>query len=283
MSQTKEAAAEMSPIQSKLLDMLVQIHSFCDQYGIKYYAIGGTLIGAIRHRGFIPWDDDIDIGMPRPDYDKFLSICDKLSQPLKASWTGNDEGYIYPYAKVYDTSTTVIETRASLFKRGLWIDVFPIDATYEGKLPRALHYLIIKSLKTLVFNKSGAYIPERSSFWRRLRRGVVLAACSPFSKQFLSSVLDRSLRMVNYQDAAYVGNFLGRWGNKETVTSTVFSERILLSFEKNPVYAPIGYDKYLRNIYGDYMALPPIEKRGSEHYIHSIDLDTSYLERIGHD
>ena len=119
----------MTETQRKLLTALQWFHHFCSEHNLRYYAVGGTCLGAVRHKGFIPWDDDIDVGMPRKDYKKFLELTSAIqdNELYKVEYLPSKHGFTYPYCKLYDIGTTLIENSRYKIKRGIYIDVFPLD------------------------------------------------------------------------------------------------------------------------------------------------------------
>ena len=116
-------------MQTKLINMLKWYHEFCVTHKLRYYIVGGTMLGAVRHEGFIPWDDDIDVGMPREDYNRFLEICKGIQahQYIVEAPTEENPEFKYLYAKIYDTTTTLVENVRNPINRGVFIDVFPLD------------------------------------------------------------------------------------------------------------------------------------------------------------
>ena len=120
-------------IQRKVVEMAKVFHDFCDKYGLKYYMLGGTMLGAVRHKGIIPWDDDMDFGMPREDYDRLIALKDKLDHKYTFNVHTDNPNYKYGFCKMYDESTTYLEqlTDETQFVGGVYIDIFPLD--YIGK------------------------------------------------------------------------------------------------------------------------------------------------------
>ena len=116
----KEMNCKLSLLQQKLLDILKWFHLFCEENNLKYYAIGGTMLGVVRHKGFIPWDDDIDVGMPREDYNKFIELTKnkQFDKYVVESIYDNNKDFFYPMVKIYDTTTTLIEN--TRYKRTLY-------------------------------------------------------------------------------------------------------------------------------------------------------------------
>jgi lipopolysaccharide cholinephosphotransferase len=265
-------------IQSSILRNFRALHQFCENNGIKYYIIGGTLIGAVRHNGFIPWDDDIDIGMPRPDYDRFLKLADEFHNysegRYKVCHVKNDDGYFYQFAKSYDTQTTAIEAFMKPLVRGTWVDIFPIDGTFTNPFLRKLQHKIIEKIQVILFIKAGGCVPSKKPIKRKLQR--VIHKLFPFPISILDTLIQAILKIRKFDNSQYVGNLLGYWGLKEVCRKSVFSESIRLPFEKIEANAPVGYDEWLRGVYGNYMKLPPLEKRYSHHLISYIDLNSSF-------
>jgi lipopolysaccharide cholinephosphotransferase len=269
----------LTEIQNNILLNFLALHQFCEQNGINYYIVGGTLIGAVRHSGFIPWDDDIDIGMPREDYDRFLELADKFyeqtNRRYRISHTGNDEGYFYQFAKSYDTEATVTESFLKPFIRGTWVDIFPIDGTFKSLFLQKLQRKAIEWVQFFLFTKAGAYEPSKNMIKRKIR--IFISKIFPVSIPALDSLIKALLTIKKFNNSNYVGNLVGYWGLKEVCRNSVFAGTIKLKFETIEANAPVGYDEYLRGIYGNYMELPPLEKRCSHHLISSIDLNSSYI------
>lgn len=265
-------APTLKEVQSKVIDILVKFHYFCESNKIDYYIIGGTLIGAVRHNGIIPWDDDIDVGLPRESYDKLLEIKDEIPFPLRLSTFDLDDKYIYSFAKCYDVSTVATENLKIKFTRGLWIDVFPLDGTFNNKLLRNIHYISVRFLKTLFATKMGAYKPEREHGMSKMQRNIMFLLACFFSARLIQNMLQRMLKIKKYSKSNFVGNFLGRWGKKEIVPKVYFNKKKLFCFSGYHVYGPSNYDGYLKSIYGDYMKQPPLDRRVSDHGLDGIYL-----------
>ena len=149
---------ELSELQRAMLEMMKWFHNYCVQNNITYYTICGSMIGAARHKGFIPWDDDIDVGIPRKDYDRLIRISKKLNiqkdRYIIESYRDNNSDFQYACGKVYDTHTTLIENKRIKTKRGIFIDIFPIDGIGKSYREALSNYrpikrqLILLTLKT---------------------------------------------------------------------------------------------------------------------------------------
>jgi len=243
------------------LDILKDVHDFCVKNGINYYLGYGTLIGAIRHNGYIPWDDDIDICMPRPDYAKFMLLYNTRDTVYRFVCMENDQQYSLPWGKVVHSGTEMRETMYSQDVYGVYIDVFPIDGCDgEGnsiKFGMALHKLI---------NAKKAVIGPQRTFAKNclLCFGKVLLAFTS-----TRAILDRFKKVCernNYDQSKYVACLMDtRHGIEGMFPKEWMLKTEDHSFEGFDFKVPVMFDAMLRCLYGDYMTLPPVEKRVSTH------------------
>lgn len=248
---------ELKKIQ---LDILSDIADFCEENNIKYFLGYGTLIGAIRHKGYIPWDDDIDICMPRPDYDNFLKTYNNKRSIYKAIAFELDEDYKLPFAKVNDTRTIMWETMYGQDVFGVYIDVFPIDGCdKEGNL-------ISHNIKL------GQYLNAKKAILgktRSLRKNCIIAigkCILAFTTiKSLLNKMQRASMVIPYESAEYVANLMYPYGKCEIMRKVDLEETVFSDFEGRKFRIPKWYDKYLTQIYGNYMGLPPKDKRVSTH------------------
>ena len=244
-----------------LFSMLTEIDSFCEKNGLTYFLVGGTLLGAIRHNGFIPWDDDIDIGMPRKDYNIF---CEKFnSKTVDVVNYRNSPNYIWPAAKAIDNRTILIENGNTKHSIGVFIDVFPFDTiagdykTAVKKQSRIQFWKQLIELKYLTYNKDRAFI----------KNAVVLLGKLLYliPNRIILSKIEKLSQIDNSKKCSYICNFSGAWGKKEIADISDFAKTEKHTFERGQFSIPVGYDKYLSTLYGDYMTPPPVEKRCSHH------------------
>lgn len=256
------------------LELLKEFLRVCEILGLKYYVLGGTLLGAVRHKGFIPWDDDIDIGMPREDYEKFISLGQAyLPENLFVQTFLTDPGYPANFAKIRNSDTTFIETsvRNCNMNHGIYIDIFPLDYYPEKK---AFWFELKKLLLTLristVFTKTKTKGKTRIARW-------VACVIYPSHRKALER-REKLFRSVKRSEL--IVNNCGAWGKKEIIPDEWYQEGCLLEFEGLKVRAPKGYDEWLNQVYGDYMQFPPEEKRVTHHYADVIDLKRTYTEYI---
>lgn len=251
---------QVEELKSIQLDMLSDIADFCEQNQIKYFLAYGTLIGAIRHKGYIPWDDDIDICMPRPDYDKFLRLYNRKASVYKVVAFELDNHYKLPFAKVNDTRTVMWETMYEQDVFGVYLDVFPIDGCdKEGKI-------ISQS------NKLGQYLNAKKAILgkgRTFKKNCIIAIGKCLlaftSVKSLLLKMQKYAEAVPYEQADYVANIMYSYGTCEIMKKSELEETFLGDFEGRKFRIPKEYHKYLSQIYGNYMQLPPKEKRVSTH------------------
>ncbi len=261
-------------LQEKLLRMLEWFHGFCVEHELTYYAIGGTLLGAVRHGGFIPWDDDIDIGMPRRDYVRFLeTVKDSGSQYRAETIADGNKDFPYRLCKLYDTATTVEYNTKYKTKRGIFLDIFPLDGAGNTREESVEYYGKIKKRLFLVSAKTYK-LNGKKSFARNL--AIVFCRALPFNWRKYTQKTHEICAKKDFYESAYVGNLFGRWHEREIVERGLFGKPTLKKFENIEIYCPENSDGYLTAIYGDYMTPPPESKRKPTHEIVSMDLNNSY-------
>lgn len=246
------------------LEILYKVASFCEDNGIRYYLAYGTLLGAVRHKGYIPWDDDIDIMMPRPDYIKFINTFNGFSNNRVISHF-LDPNYPWQFAKVINTDTVLEELINYAYKdMGIYIDVFPIDGVSSIKKKMLWHYRYIKVLKLLLSLKRGKKLCSRKP-WQNLLLNFSSLLCF-VNLHTLIKKINSMASMYSFDESDNVAILVNAgYGKKEIIPKAYFSENVILEFEKHSFIAPNGYEKYLEHVYGDYMTLPPVEKRISHH------------------
>lgn len=271
----------LSDLHKRLLHILSWYHSFCVEHNLNYYLLGGTMLGAARHQGFIPWDDDIDVGMPRKDYEKFLELTKNknFGDFVVEGIDTEKKDFYYGYAKIYDTKSTLIENNRYKIKRGIFLDLFPLDGVANDKNEIQPYYSSIQKKQRFLFTKTCG-IRKGRKWYKNLAIyvGRLIPNFIVNSKKLMLSI-DDTCKARAYDDYLYVGNLYGNWGIKEIVERSVMSPPKLYKFEDLEVYGVADYDKYLTSLYGDWRKLPPKEKQVTHHDYIELDLNKSYLEK----
>ncbi|MBI9094571.1 MAG: LicD family protein [Sphaerochaeta sp.] len=244
------------------LDMMKEIHAFCLAHDITYSLGYGTLLGAVRHKGFIPWDDDIDLIMPRPDYDIFIQSFQ--SEHYKVVSSSLDPAYCYPYAKVYDTRTYLQETLRNTYPdMGVFIDIFPVDGLPPDKREQVLLYKRQKFLYKLHMSMK-YYLSREWSIPKDLLLLVARGVALFFPVRKVIKALERNCLLYPYETSKDVAVMVGE-AKLVTIARSSFEHPVLLEFEDASFYAISDYESNLTGLYGDYLKLPPIEQQASEH------------------
>ncbi len=266
-------------LKEKLVAMFKWFHTFCEENGLTYYMLGGTMLGAVRHGGFIPWDDDIDIGMPREDYNKLaLLLKEDMTQTKYVLETpdSSEKDFYYPFSKIYDTDTTLIENTKTKIKRGIYLDIFPLDGIGNSAEEGKKNFEKIQRMNQLLLLKVAGFRKGRSAF---KNLGVALFRIVPVSPKYILRKLVSLCGERSFYECSYVGNLVGAWGTRELMPREVMGHPTLYTFEDMQAYGAENADAYLTSLYGNWRQLPPVEKRVTHHDFVMIDLEKSYLER----
>lgn len=258
------------------LDMLMQIDRICKKHNINYFLGGGTLLGAVRHKGFIPWDDDIDINMFRDDYERFIKVAPmELEEPYFLQTPYTDDGYYFSFAKLRNSNTTAISGVFAYekFNQGICLDVFPYDNMCIESLEEQFELI-----NQLVMDNS-TYMRKSNPFLSTddLERVKNHSGRDPLS---VYEQIQEIATKYNNTETDYVGNAvctLFNW-KKSYYEKDIFSEFIRVDFEGFKFPVPVGYEKYLEKHYGDWKKLPPVEKRGTWHSSSIIEPDIAYKQ-----
>lgn len=262
------ASKELSEAQIYMLNMLKQLLKVFEKNNIKYYMIGGTLLGAIRHKGFIPWDDDIDLAIPRNDYDRLIELC-KYELPDKFKLrTYFDGDYHYYFARVVDTRYKILrEGSIQNREEELWIDLFPLDGLPKNPIIRCWHKFKLLYLKLIYhlasFDKVNLKRPNRPFYQRVI---IKMYMIWPFKikknyKDILNKI-DKQLKKAPLSESDYYMEFMGSSiPFRETLIKEQYGTGTYYDFEDIKVIGPDDAEFYLLHVYGNYMKLPPREKR----------------------
>lgn len=270
----------MTEQQKRLVDILGWFHDFCKKNDLRYYIIAGTLLGAVRHGGFIPWDDDVDVSMPRKDYEKLRELSqnqEKNKYMFEFPGKTNPE-YPFLWAKLFDTTTTIIEKKRDQVKRGIYIDIFPLDGIGDTKEEAIKNIQPIKKRVVLDATVSCAFLKRRA--WYKNMAIVAGRVISPLfvNRKKLRWGLDELCQKYDFDRSEIVGDLMGGFHERGLVPRDCFGEPKEMKFESLTVYGLEKPDVYLRAVYGDFMQLPPPEKRISFHDLEYCDLNHGYMD-----
>ena len=279
----KDNSFGIAGLQEKMLNLLCELIRVCEENHLTYWACGGTCIGALRHSGFIPWDDDLDVFMPREDYEKLWRTRKQFdSKKFILCRTRKNKNYHHRVQQLVDINTTFINKRSvdEDIEHGVYIDIIPIDACAPKGLSRVSQ--IINSLIFSVYNVQ--CLPEFHG--GRIFRFFVGAALKLVPRaDFRYKIWRRSEQKMTRW----------KWASSDKVVELAASMKVLLNpypkewfsgirkhkFEDIEINLPIGVDEYLTQVFGDYMSLPPEKERYPRHNTVLIDLNNSYKKYKG--
>lgn len=261
-------------IQRKELSIFKEFIRVCEKHNLTYFVLGGTLLGAVRHKGFIPWDDDIDVGMPRDDYNKLMELDqNEFNFPYKLINEKNTPSFTKAFMNLQDSSTKILMTYSNIpHEESLWIDIFPIDGLPNNPIKKYLHekhYLFARMMVQLSqFNKIVNQNKNDRPFIEKLiiKLADFLKVENFLKYKFWQKYYISTISKYN-MNAGYAGNYTGAYKLRELVPTDYFGDGVLLPFETIQVRAPQMYKEYLEAIYGkNYMQLPPLDKRVPHQY-----------------
>ncbi len=258
-------SAKMKKVWAIELDLLNEFDRICKENNLQYWVGFGTLIGAVRHHGFIPWDDDMDVMMPREDYDKLLSLNLKLDEPYFLQTILNDKYYFKPFAKFRNSNTTAVDLlRKTKCNNGIFIDIFPIDGLDNNKIVRWIRLMYIRARNSASY----AYMFNISPHpIKRLMHWFLRLSFIPYDFKKNYKHIDKIASKIKWNDTNKVGcTVFPPYVNKRNELNKYYFENTeYLPFENITVPVPSKYENLLRVMYGDYMNFPPVEKRGQWH------------------
>lgn len=255
---------DIKKLQSVELEILKSFVEFCEAKEISYFLIGGSALGAARHSGFIPWDDDIDIGIPRHDYTRLLNIPEnEFPDGCILNSFYNENEYPYYFSKMCNKNTKLVENMTSHldFRQCIYIDIFPLDGAPDSKVMQKYHYQKIRILKKLQNLYNGMTKKEINPY----KKLLIMCIRVLFTRKSLHEKLNKLSNKYKYNDQNIIANYFGSWGMKEITPKKYFGDGTILSFGNGEYRVPSDYNNYLTLLYGDYMKMPPEEKRKSHH------------------
>ncbi len=255
---------QLKQIQLSILDF---VNLFCKENNIRYSLCGGSLIGAIRHKGYIPWDDDIDIMMPRPDYDKFLELFNSKNADSNYRVINylTDKDFYQPFSKIVDTSTVLIEAfERKINGLGVNIDVFVIDGLPNDSEKRNQYWkkmLKLRNLATCLYQKEH----KKEHGIKKIIRKIFYYLFKLLPGNFFAKRFDKIAKKNNFEESDIIANSIFGYGKKEEMPGNLFDELVDVDFEGRKYKSVKDYNTYLSNIFGDYMQLPPKEMQVAKH------------------
>lgn len=254
----------LKELQLESMAILKDVHTFCSEHGIMYSVAYGTLIGTIRHKGFIPWDDDIDIIMPRPDYDRFCKTYSSDDYKIKSPEMDSD--CMLGFARIYDDSRTITDSIVpwNVDKTGVWIDVFPADSVPDDKNfnnTDTYQFAIDSWRKSVTARTALGHFRKEKSFVFNFKLAIkkVCFKNGYKAKDFINNIV-HCQRLLPYKSTCHWSQ-LGCLDAVEWHRMEDFESILLMPFEDTEVMVMNGYDNVLRECYGDYMQLPPEDQR----------------------
>lgn len=258
------------------LDTLAKFDSVCKKHHLKYFLAYGSMLGAVRHKGFIPWDDDMDVLMLREDYDKLMSLGGEFQYPYFLQTPQTDPGYFFSYAKLRNSNTTCI-TAQFRYQRINWgqnFDIFPLDNIIPEEGEEYFKKIAILGTDLSNYMRSSNPNPPSEEEKRRI---LSYSGRDPMDIYNEIQRMGRQFNMIDTEyiacTTAYLYGFKRGLFHKED-----FAEAIPCQFEMLESFIPCGYDRILKTSYGDYMQFPPVEKRGIWHNNIIYNPDISYIE-----
>ncbi len=274
---------ELRKLQMKNLEMALYFRDFCKANDLKFFLCGGGCIGAVRHKGLIPWDDDLDVFMPRDDYERLGTLWKKKADTSRYAYCRPDEDHYYRnlFATINDNRTTFIKTlQADLdINHGLRLDILPLDGYPNSKIARACQVFW-----ALVYSIFCAQIPPTNHGKVINVLGNILLSCVPGKKMRYKIWRFAEKKMSKHKicDCNNITELCsGPYYMRKKYPKAAFEEALEVEFEGEMMPIPKGYDDYLRTAFGDYMRLPPEEKRAPHHDAVFCDLENGYEKYKG--
>lgn len=274
---------DLKLLQKKSLDVLLYFKDFCEKHQLQFLLCGGTCIGAIRHKGFIPWDDDIDVFMLRDDYERLEELWNKYADTERFSYcrTTQEKNYHHIAASIKDNYTTFINRHSKNedIVHGVGIDILPLDGYPDSGVKR-----INQVIFAMIFSLFNAQrLPDNQGKFIRWMSAFILSIVpSPKIRYKLWSYAEKQMIKYRIKDSNYITQLLsGLTFINLKYPKEIFSGAVYKEFEGYQLPAPKGYDEYLRMGFGDYMQFPPKEDRVPKHDTIYINLDESYKKYKG--
>lgn len=267
MDNIKISQKQLEKLKKTELEILIELDRICRKYNIKYTLGYGTLLGAIRHKGFIPWDDDVDVCMLRKEYNRFREVCkEELGEAFFYQSNETDPEYFHLFDKIRANNTIFKETYLAKYNihHGVYIDIFPIDYIPSMGVRRKIQLLKFHFFRAGLMAK---YLDcNARKGWKKYAAICLKIFYAPFSVKSLYSSANRVAVQYNLSKENIVAYSFGSpYKGKDSFPVSYFEQVIDASFEGKKFFIPTFYDDILSNIYGDYMKYPPEKQRLTRH------------------
>lgn len=252
------------------VSILKEVAQFCTEHGIIFYLYAGTLLGAVRHKGYIPWDDDIDLAMPRADYDRFCRIATGTGtvNGYSVYGTATRSDFTWPFTKVADDTTLQIEHTRIELAIGVNIDLFPLDNWPDGRVRAEFHHAKLRVYQVIL---SSHHLPLRSrTTVKKLPVLMVRRVLRLVPPSYSVRQLTRCATKYLSRDTHFLG--VSVWGPPARVSAEAYARSLEMQFEDRTYPVPQGYDEVLTAMYGDYMRPPPPAQQESPHFLEAYRL-----------
>lgn len=241
------------------LEILTHIDKFCREHNIKYFINYGTLLGAVRHKGFIPWDDDIDISMTRENYDKFIKLYKQNTSKYKIISLEYTENYYNNFIKIEDTETVIkFENTMKTYNSGIFIDIFPIDYFNDYRIIK--YSYILESLKFICSGKK-EYIIYKNNKLKNIYRLFLWYTLRLINPRVFAILIEKLIKKYQTNNPTFAAFIISSNKDKDILPLNTGEELIELEFENKKFFAPKNYDEILSGIYGEYMTPPPVAEQ----------------------
>lgn len=260
---------KVSQMQEIVFRILCDIDDYCKRNEIRYFLSGGSCLGAVRHQGFIPWDDDADIMIPRPDFDRFIEgFGGDYSKKYGVGSLKVDSEWPMQFGRVWDLSTEAHYKNLDTKSMGVFIDVFPIDGLPEKKSKQRYLYKKLKCINVLRHASMRIGFREEEKY--RVLKNILHFFCKPIGPHRFAQMMENQVVKYPFDSSKYVGVSMAcHYGDKETIERENMDKSVLLQFNGREMPVPVGYHQYLSNLYGNYMKIPKdVAERGYTHLVH---------------